>query len=505
MEGLVITLMMLLHPALTDTAVIARVGTMTICVGDLRNSYEFGPAFVRRAEDPLRAHLDYMIRERLIALDAKEEGADTTAFVRERSAALEEDLAVDQLYEQEIRSQVHVAEEEISNGMKKARIHLHLRWLFAPDRPTAEAYSRRVRSGMSFDSLYASHLTADSADHSLKTTLLHLEYDNPDFADMIRQLRPQEISLPREGPDGYYIVRIDRIWQNPLQTESAAADLRYETERLLREGKADRLAAEYVKRRMATANPVITADGYNIVRAYLADKGLSRDTRVKWDIPSTFMTEAGPMPISTAGEFLHKPLVRFGKSTLTVRDYVAWFDIRQFQLKTRSVGAFNASVRRSIWKLVQDRILSREAYARNLHRRESVRRELERWNVKLLYLAGRNRLLRTIPLDEEHLRSTYNRYQHHYRDASGRQLSYEEAGEMVRGDAYYDGESIVLRRMLSRLRGKYAIEVYEDRLQAMAQAYQSDPHAIQVMYYKPGGTFPRIAFPTIDEAWERTP
>jgi hypothetical protein len=506
MEALLISMVLLLYPAPDDTAVVARVGTFTISIKDLQESYEFGPAFVHRAADPLRTHLDYMIRERLLALEAMHHGADTTAFVLERRAALEEDLAVDQLYDQEIRSKTTVTEGEVAAGMQKARIHLQLRWLFATNRPAVERFSRQLRSGLSFDSLYTRHLLADAAeDRSLNTTLLLLEYDNPDFAEMIRPLRPQEISQPLEGPDGYYIVRIDRIWQNPLQTGSAAADQRYETERLVREGKADRLAAEYVKHRMVSANPVITADGYNIVRAHLAEKGLSRDTRVKWKIPATFMTEAGPMPISSAGELLNKPLVRFGKSTLTVRDYVAWFDIRQFQLKTHSPGAFNSSIRRTIWKMVQDRLLSREAYARNLHRRETVSRELEQWEVKLLYLAGRNKLLRSIALDEGKLKSTYRRYQHHYRDASGRKLSYEKALEQVRTDAYYDEESGILHRELTSLRKKYPIEVDEDRLRRLELFYESDPHAIQVMFYKPGGTFPRVAFPTIDEAWQRTP
>jgi hypothetical protein len=211
------------------------------------------------------------------------------------------------------------------------------------------------------------------------------------------------------------------------------------------------------------------------------------------------------MPMSGAGEFLNKPLARFGTSTLTVRDYVAWFDIRQFQLRTHSPGAFNSSIRRTIWKMVQDRLLSREAYARNLHRRETVRRELEQWEAKLLYLAGRNRLLRSIALDEGKLRSAYKRYQHHYRDATGRQLSYDESLEQLRIDAYYDEESSILHRELTRLRKKYPIEVNEDRLRQLALSYESDPRAIQVMLYKPGGTFPRVAFPTIDEAWQRTP
>ena len=65
--------MLFLMPAdrLPDTAVVARVGRFVITAQELLDSYEFGPAFVRRSSDPLRTHLQYMIYERLLATEAE--------------------------------------------------------------------------------------------------------------------------------------------------------------------------------------------------------------------------------------------------------------------------------------------------------------------------------------------------------------------------------------------------------------------------------------------------
>lgn len=486
---------------LEDTSVVATVGRFTIAQRDLLDSYEFGPAFVKRLPDPLRRHLDYMIDERLLALDAERLRLDTTAFVRERVAALEEDLAVDELYREEILSRVHLSDAELDTALQKARMHVRLRWLYAPDKRNAERLRARLAAGATFDSLFVAMKDSPS-DRSLETTVLSLEVNNPEFASAVRQLRVQETSAPLAGPDGYYIVRVDQIWQHPVLTETEYEKLRADAASALRAAKASRLAGEYVKGKMRGVNPVIKAEGYNIVRAYLADKGLSRDTRVKWNIPSTFMTEAGPMPLSASEAFLSRPLVTYGARTLLVRDYLRWFDIRQFQLKRTSLAAFNASVKQAIWKMVQDRLLSEEAYRRGLHTRTNVRRETHTWEAKLLYLAARRRLQQSIVVPDSTLRAAYERIRKRSLGQNGKPLSFEEVRDALWAESFAERERELLFRTLQTLRREHSVVINEPLLRALTARMQRDPHAIELKVYKPGGTFPRVAFPTIDERWQ---
>jgi hypothetical protein len=481
--------------------VIAAVGRFAITKQDLLDSYEFGPAFVKRLPDPLRKHLDFMIAERLLALQAEELKYDTTAFVRERVSALDEDLTVDELYKDEVLSKVELSDREIETGIQKAKTNLRLRWIFYSQKQRVEQLSQQLKSGASFDSLY--NLQLDSAsDKRLETTLLRLESDVPEFAHGIRTLRPKQVSAPLQGPDGYYLVRIDQVWQNPLTTETEYEKLKHEAVEVLRTSKADELGREYVKSKMKSANPVIKAEGFNIVRAYLADKGLSRDTQVKWKIPATFMTEAGPMPIDASDKFLKRPLVTFAGQTLNVRDYVRWFDVRQFQLKRSSLAAFNSSVKQTIWKMVQDKMLSQEAYGRGLNKRQEVRHEAKKWEAKLLYLAGRSHVMRSISISDSMLRQHYQLEKKRYRDANEKQLTFEKARDQVRLDVYFDAETKTLFRTLQQLRKKYEVVINEDMLTQLSAQVSREPSAIDVKFYKPGGTFPRVAFPSIDERWQ---
>ena len=490
-----------------DSAVVATVGRFSITGRDLLDSYEVGPAFVKRYSNPLRKHLEYMIYEQLLALEAGRLGYDTSAFVRNRVAALEEDLTVDELYKDDILAEVKLTDKEIEEGIRKERMNLQLRWLYAANGEEAQSLEAELKKGISFDSLYAVNCGKgdSSSDRSLETTLLKLERDTPELARSIANLKTAQASAPIEGPDGYYLVRLDHVWQNPIMTEAEYGRLRDGAVKILMSSRADQLAADYVRTKMEVANPVIRAEGLNIVRAYVADKGLSRDTRVKWDIPSTFMTEAGPQPISTSGKFLSRPLVVFGNNMITVRDYVVWFDIRQFQLKTYSIEAFNSSVKRTIWKMVQDKLLSQEAYARSLNYQDEVKRETGKWGTKLLYLAGRSHILRTVRISEDSLKREYDRTKELYRDTSGKLLSFAQARDQMWTTKYYAEEERVLSQTLRRLKEVYPVHVDDAVVSRLAAGIKRESNPVNVIFYKPGGTFPRVAFPTIDESWQRLP
>ena len=488
------------------TQVVARVGRFSITAGDLLDSYEFGPAFVRRVNNPLRAHLEFMIDERLLALEAERRDLDTSAFVRTRVAAINEDLTVDQLYASEVIATIHLSDAAIDSAVEKSRVQISLRWLFATDRSGAERLALLLKRGASFDSLMAADTGGEGpAGRTLATTLLGLESNTPSFARSISSLRQHQVSAPLRGPDGFYIVRLDRIWRDPLQTESGYAKARENAARTLQEARAMEVADQYAGTLMKLARPVMKAQGFNILRAWLARKGLSHDQRLKWQIPSTFMTEAGPRAIADAGEFLREPLVTFGGRTLRVRDYLEWFELRQFQLKRSSLAAFNASVKQTVWRLVRDRLLSEEAYRRGLDRRDEVRRESGKWEAKLLYLACRAQLRRSVRVSDSLVVNEYRGHRNRYRGADGRPVPFAQVRDDLRRDIADREENAIIFRTLRRLKDSTPVTVDEAAVATLGDGLLPDRRSIDLLIYKPGGTFPRVAFPTIDERWQTFP
>ncbi len=252
-----------------DSLIVATVGSYQISSNDLLTSFEFGPAFVKRLPNPLREHLKFMIYERLLALEAERNGLKTVEFVKDRIQALEEDGAVEQLYRQDILSQVKLSEEQIAVDSRKAKITMSLRWIFKQTKNEAEQTKKLIVAGASFDSLFALQIdsTMNIVSRSLETTLLKLERDNGELAKIVSTLSVGRISQPVLGKDGYYIFLLDKAEQNPITTESEFAELKNQAIEIRSKIIAEGLADNYVKNIMKQHTPVIKAEGFNILRA----------------------------------------------------------------------------------------------------------------------------------------------------------------------------------------------------------------------------------------------
>ncbi|HLP17249.1 MAG TPA: peptidylprolyl isomerase, partial [Bacteroidota bacterium] len=396
---------------------------------------------------------------------------------------------------------VRLTNAEIEEGMRKAGITLHLRRIVTATQARADSIYAAFRKGRMIDDRLFARNDSGAPDVN-ETTLLALSRDLPAVARAVVRLRPFELSAPVRGTNGFYLFRVDNVIMKPIETETDREAARDQAIRTLRTARADSIADQYVQRLMRQHAPVIKAEGYNIVHAFLGDKGLSHDKRIGWNIPSTFMTEAGALPISDAGTMLQKPLVTIGNRQLSVGDYLRWFDIRQFQMKTSSLEAFNRSVRQTIWKMTQDKLLSGIAYARGLNARDTVRRETEKWRAKLLYLSARASLVRAVRVSDAEVKKEYQTQKRAYTNAQGAVLPFDEVKQYVRSDLQQRAMTALLVRKLNQLSQQISVSVNRDRVRLLETSIASEPNPIEILYYKPGGTFPRVAFPTIDQAWQ---
>jgi hypothetical protein len=66
----------------------------------------------------------------------------------------------------------------------------------------------------------------------------------------------------------------------------------------------------------------------------------------------------------------------------------------------------------------------------------------------------------------------------------------------------FEQENAVLRESLDRLGREHRVLVYEEVLGPLSVSVPRETGAVDVVWYRPGGTFPRVAFPTIDDRWQ---
>lgn len=486
-------------------AVVAVVGPWKITAEEFRLSYEFGPAFAKRAKDAKRLYLDYMIDEKLLALDASSRGDAIASFVAPGLAEIEGDLATEELYKDDVQSKVRVSGTEIGQGIEQSKRHLKLQWIFAPTKERVQQLAEELRSGAPYDSLYRlqGSDSALSAYRAVGGTLFQIRMDNPAVgavADTLRLLRP---SAPLKGADGWYIIRIVDETKDVLTTQSDDIKLREDVSRALLQHKSDSLSKQYVSTLITSNRPVTVPETVSLLSCYLALKFLDSSDVREWGLSTPAGDQKGPVTLQDLDEHGRMPLVKLSRNVrLPLSEFLAWYRDREYLIRIQKTSkeAYLHSLEQLLWQWVRDHLLVERAYKRNLQARETVRIQKKWWEEKLLFEAEKRLIADSISFHDNALQAYYEGNRRHYKDAKGSELTFSDARDAVLRDYYEDEVTKRILHRLNALKTKYAVSVDEQVLARIP--VEADPKAIDLYAVKKGGTFPRPAFPVIDMLWQ---
>jgi hypothetical protein len=485
--------------------IVANVGNIEISAQEFLLSYEFGPAFVKRTRDSKAKYLQFMVYEKLLALDGYARGLQKAPQVRRSLAEVEGDLITEELYKDDVLRNVTITPAELATAVRREQYHLSLRWLYAKTLEDSRQKYRSLLRGASFDSLFIAQLTdsVNADDRSMEITQFALDNKNPLLAKVVDTLQPGRPSRPVEGTDGWYIVKITNGWRNALPSESDYTKLNYDVRRALTQRKADSLSDRYVRKLMLGQNPVIVRTTFNVLRSYVGAELLTSEEISEWGLAQEF---AGPharrdsLMGSAHGEDI---LVTLANGKIDLRTFLSWYKARDhyFHIGKSSEEAFDASIEQMVWRMVRDRLLIERAMARGLDKREAVRTQKKWWEEKVLYEMVKSTVSEGIHLDEGKLKKYYEEHRRQYVSSKGDTLSFDRAKEDVQNDLYSLELTRQLWQRISKLKQSHTVSIHEDVLRTVPVDVESDPKAIDVYPVKKGGTFPRPAFPSIDYQW----
>ena len=487
--------------------VIATVGDIDITAQEFLLSYEFGPSFPKRRKDSRKTFLDFMINEKLLALDAAAKGLSDAALVTRSLQELEGDMATEELFKDDVMPLVHVSAAELNEGVRDERTHYALRWIYTPEERDAQQIERQLRQGVSFDSLYQRqmHPPVKSDDRSLESTRFKLRRANALFARVVDSLRVRRPSHPLRAPDGYYIVSLDSSWRDVLITGSEGAKLMGDARQILEQEKSDSISSRYVRRIMLENNPVIVRRTFDKLQAYLGSLWADPDRYASWDLTKRFRDEGDSVDVKRIDDYGEDTLVTLKRKGVSLKEFLVWYRARDtyFRLNTTSRPAFFLSVEDLVWRMVRDKLLIARAYKRKLQDRDIVKRQMKWWKDKVLFGIEKRTLEGTITLSDSLCRSYYGEHTRDYLDTALVAQPYERVQEQVRKDCYeLELQKRLLHTVLA-LKRKYPVRVHEDLLNSLPVDQENEPRAIDVYTVKKGGTFPHPAFPTIDYDWQK--
>lgn len=466
--------------------IVAQVGPTKITVEEFIYSYEFGPAFPKRKEHSKRTHLDYMINEKLLALEGIENGVLENETPKELYADIESDLASEEMFKKEIVPKVKINDVEIKKVIEKKQSEYQLRWLYANDSPALKNYLTQLKNGISFDSLFTAQLS-DSVlvdDRQLTTSLYNIYMKNPQFALIVDTLKAGKISDPIHTDDGWYIIKIDNVIQSMITGEAEYNKLKSEAVEAITKSKMDILSDQYVKGLFENENPIIKRNVFNVLRSYLGKFILTPEKYSEWELENKLDNALTNLGLKRGAKYTGLTLVECKNHKISLDEFIIWFRNREQYVKfsKNDLTAFSKSLEDLVWVMVRDNFLTTQAYQKGYNNSDWVKKQSSWWKDKISYSAYRNELVNSITLNSEEQPLVDEKKQ------SQSEIMSDELSKKI------------LHKILE-LKKKYKIVINEVLLNKIKVSTENDKKAIEMFIAKRGNLIPRPAFPSIDNDW----
>jgi len=466
--------------------IVAEVDTIKITAEEFYYSYEFGPAFPKRKSNSKETHLNYIINEKLLALDGYEKDILEEDFAKGIFNDIQSDLAAEELFREEILPKVEINENEIEKIIGKKLIEYEIRWLYFESQLSIEHYLKQLRNANSFDSLFYTQIN-DSVftdDRQMKSSLYNIYVKNPVFAQILDTLKAGNISAPIHTDDGWYIIKIDNIWKNLITNDTEQNKLRYESVEALTKSKMDILSDQYVNGLFVDENPIIKRDAFNILRSYLGKIVLMPEKYSEWELDKKLDTALSNLGLNRGDKYPGISLVVGTNHSYSLDEFIIWYRNRDQYVKflKNDLIVFSKSLENLVWLMVRDKLLTRIATQKGYDKADWVKKQSGWWRDKISYSAYRNELANSITLSSEEQRLLNEKKK------SPSEIMSQELSRKI------------FNKILE-LKKKYKIVINKDLLDKIKLSSENDKKAIDMYLVKRGNLIPRPAFPSIDIDW----
>jgi hypothetical protein len=461
--------------------ILAKAGNNDITVREFLYGYEFGPAFPKKVKNSKEVYLNYLINEKLLAAEGYDNKFDTTSIVKENLYNLKSDMMTEEMFKDQILSQIKITDKEIEEAVSKKLTSVELKWLYAPTRDSLKYFVNKIKEGIKFDSLFIAQLTDSvfSDQRSWNSDLFNIEQKSNMIAALLKNQKAGVISSPVEGSDGWYIFKIVNVWREVLPNETEITKLREDSRRFLEKAKMDSLSDNYVKQIFVDLNPQIDGKVFYILRLNLSKYEMSSGEFSEWNLQSKLDSILAYLN-STKQDLNSLILVNMKNGTYTIKDFIDWlrYRIQLVKFNKKDFNSFSGSVESYVWRMVRDNSLTKIALEKGYQNNKEINERINWWKDKFVYAIVRDQLINSADLKD-----TKETFQYENKPLSD------------------DANKKLLHKILA-LKQKNKVLINHDILNEIIVENENDPHAIDVYAVKKGGIFPHPAFPSIDLLWQ---
>ncbi len=361
---------------------IATVGTQVIRASDFLERYELMPWPHKDrkalAEYNKQEFLYSLIAEKLLSFEASSQnvGQDTTSQMMKYG--MERMFVRDELYKREVFPKINISLPDIQNGIDKYEWEMYLEVLRILSKEEGELLYKKVVSSRNADSTLA--FFNDSLFVPLDTITVDFGGNDFPLERAAYAIGEKRISHPFQSEKyGLVMLRLLNKYTNPKYANASRPDQITAVERILRGRQEDSLAEHFtstlLQPQRAEADPAIFKIIADSVYAMFVQDSVGHKSKGLYVFSSTDIFRL----IDKLQPYNNTPFITTKSGTMTVREVLEMLQYNRVVFPSLRKGTVQAILNNNIKTVVQNELIARDGFSKNIQQSEQVRHDINVW------------------------------------------------------------------------------------------------------------------------------
>lgn len=479
--------------------IIAYVGDHKISVRDFQLNYEFGFAHLKTKGNKKLSYLEYMIDEALLSQEGYRLELDLTEPIKSKEKVLLDELLVEELFKKEVDNKIKISDDQIKEAISKSNVKWKLRYWVEPELKNAERVYSSIQKS-SYEDVVQELLNNQEVKSNIKdyeTDYLTWLDIPPTLLEKIKDLEINKISKPIKIDDVFIMVEITEITSNILADyDYKVASDKYKQILFYREQKKQ--TAIFLKSFMNPKEVITKGTGFSyILNALVAWKNSDSET-ITFEDAIENAADSEPELILLKNHY-EDILVTFKDDSWSIKDFLIRFNTSKITAKASEKRKIYNQLNHQIAIALRNHFFVEEALLHDLEKSSDVETELKVWRDKWVYDELRRELTKNVKIDEAAAREYFNTHKNSYKTKTGIEPTFNEFGNQVKQDAYFDQTFTILENKINLLKKNFPVRINKELLDSVT-VFDSEKSRWSTVFLVKGNKS-RMALPTVDPSW----
>jgi hypothetical protein len=478
--------------------ILATIGDDVITVDEFRKNYELGFANLKTGKNRKKTYLDYMINEKLLALEGYKFGLDESENVKKSEESLKRELLIELLIQKKVKNKIKVTKDEIKESINKSKVKFKFRYWYESTYNDAKIIANKMRK-MGYAKV-VEEILMKNPEYKIDPKYFETDYLNylelsPELLSAIKDLPYGEISDPVELKGKFYIFQVLDIRRNAV-TENEYNSEASSIEQVVFYRKFEKALVNYGTTLLDKKSIKTKRKAFNLLAdAIIEWKDINKKEKLDF-IESLVNHLKDQTALTMLSENLDEPFFEFEDGYVSIHDFLKIFDAYKFLKDFESKKEYLRYLHTVVAQSIRDYFLVEEAKNNKLQKDPKLQQELSLWKDKWVYEEVRNETSKKISISKEEIEKYFDNNKKYYDAMNNQESVLNNIYTQVKIDAVNEKIDSLLNQKIDLLKNQYNIEINEAILDTISVVDFKKSRWATMQIFKTGSNRP--AYPVVD-------